>query len=99
MNAMLVGADTLGRIPDVLHKHGIHVLRHLSGRNSAHQRKLDRLPVGIEVLILFTDYLGHNVMRHFRQLASQQKIRIITCRRSICALEQSLAVAGLDQAR
>ena len=95
MNAMLVGADTLGNIPSVLQEHGIQINRHLSGRNSSHQRKLDRLPAGTDLLILFTDFLGHNVMRHFRSLAAEQDIRFIACRRSVCALKQSLTGAGL----
>jgi hypothetical protein len=95
MKAMLVGADTLGNIPDVLDKLGITIQRHVSGRNSAHQRKLDRLPAGTDLLILFTDFLGHNVMRHFRSLALQQKIRFIACRRSACSLKQSLDSAGI----
>uniref|UniRef100_A0A8W7Q3P8 Uncharacterized protein n=1 Tax=Anopheles coluzzii TaxID=1518534 RepID=A0A8W7Q3P8_ANOCL len=66
MNAMLVGADTLGNIPEVLQEFGITIHRHLNGRNSSHQRKSDRLPAGTDLLILFTDFLGHNVMRHFR---------------------------------
>lgn len=97
MNAMLVGADTLGNIPLVLDEYGITIQRHLSGRNSAHQRKLDRLPAGTELLILFTDFLGHNVMRHFRSLASQENVRFIACRRSVCALKQSLSAVGLRE--
>lgn len=95
MNAMLVGADTLGNIPHVLNRFGITIQRHLSGRSSTHQRKLDHLPAGTDLLILFTDFLGHNVMRHFRQLAQESNIRFIACRRSVCALTQSLNGAGL----
>lgn len=95
MNAMLIGADTLGNIPTVLDQFGITIQRHVSGRNSSHQRKLDKLPAGTELLILFTDFLGHNVMRHFRALASQEQVRFIACRRSVCALKQSLNSAGL----
>ncbi|TCW33998.1 hypothetical protein EV669_101540 [Gulbenkiania mobilis] len=97
MNAMLVGADTLGNIPDVLNAYGISIHRHVSGRNSAHQRKPDRLPAGTDLLILFTDFLGHNVMKHFRQLASSENIRFIACRRSVCALKQSLTGVGLSE--
>ena len=97
MNAMLVGADTLGNIPNVLQDFGITIHRHLSGRNSSHQRKVDRLPAGTDLLILFTDFLGHNVMRHFRELAAEENIRFIACRRSVCALKQSLNCAGLAE--
>ncbi|PXX49045.1 MULTISPECIES: DUF2325 domain-containing protein [Aquitalea] len=96
MNAMLVGADTLGNIPEVLQEFGITIHRHLNGRNSSHQRKSDRLPAGTDLLILFTDFLGHNVMRHFRALAAEEQVRFIACRRSVCALKQSLDCAGLS---
>lgn len=96
MNAMLVGADTLGNIPTVLKDAGIHIDRHITGRNSSHQRKADRLPSSIDLLILFTDFLGHNVMRHYRELALEQNIQFIACRRSVCALKQSLTCAGFD---
>jgi len=71
--------DTLGNIPGVLESFGINIHKHLSGRNSSHQRKLDRLPAGTELLILFTDFLGHNVMKHFRQLANEENVRFIAC--------------------
>ena len=96
MNAMLVGADTLGKIPTVLEEAGIRIDRHITGRNSAHQRKADRLPPDIDLLILFTDFLGHNVMRHYRELASENNVRFIACRRSVCALKQSLTCAGFN---
>ncbi|TCP10692.1 hypothetical protein EV683_12048 [Crenobacter luteus] len=95
MKAMLVGADQLGNIPDVLNGFGIDIHRHLTGRNSSHQRKVDRLPAGTDLLILFTDFLGHNVMKHFRELANAENIRFIACRRSVCALKQSLEGCGL----
>ena len=98
MQAMLVGADTLGNIPAVLDGYGIQIHRHLTGRNSSHQRKQDRLPAGTDLLVLFTDFLGHNVMKHFRSLAAQENIRFIACRRSVCALQQSLDNAGFSSA-
>ncbi|WP_308429828.1 DUF2325 domain-containing protein [Paludibacterium paludis] len=94
---MLVGADTLGNIPDVLSGYGITIQRHLSGRNRSHQRKLDRLPAGTDLLILFTDFLGHNVMRHFRELAQEHNIRFIACRRSVCSLKTCLDGAGIGE--
>ena len=89
MNAYLVGADRLGNIPALLAAHGIHINGHTSGRDAAHQRK----PVsvhGADLIILFTDFMGHNVMRNYRKLADQNNIRFIACRRSVCDLQQSL---------
>lgn len=90
MNALLVGADRLGNIPDVLNQFGIHIAAHVSGRESAHQRRSAPLPSGIQMVILFTDFLGHNVMRRFREAASREKVTLVCCRRSVCALQQAL---------
>lgn len=95
MNAMLVGADQLGNIPRTLSEFGIRVNRHVSGRESAHQKKCISLPAGIDLLILFTDFLGHNVMRSFREAAQRDGVRIVCCRRSVCSVKQSLELCGL----
>ncbi|NHQ86516.1 DUF2325 domain-containing protein [Iodobacter sp. HSC-16F04] len=89
MNAYLVGADVLGNIPELLSSYGIKVHKHVSGRNAAHQRKPASLK-GADLLILFTDFLSHNVMRAYRELAHEENIRFVACRRSVCALSQSL---------
>jgi hypothetical protein len=90
MNAIVIGADRLGNIPELLSDWNINITRHITGRHVAHQRKPHGLPRNTELLILFTDFLGHNVMRHFRNLALVQGIPFIACRRSTSCLAQSL---------
>ncbi|ATE59721.1 DUF2325 domain-containing protein [Thauera sinica] len=90
MNALIVGADRLGNIPDVLEEFGIRVAAHVSGRDSSHQRRGASLPAGIQLVILFTDFLGHNVMQRFRDAATREKVMVVCCRRSVCALQQAL---------
>lgn len=90
MNAMLVGADRLGNIPERLAAFGITITRHVSGRNSAHQRRLPALPKDIDLLILFTDFLGHNVMKSFRSQAQADGVRVVACRRSASCLAEEL---------
>ena len=90
MNAMLVGADRLGNIPDRLATFGITITRHVSGRNAAHQRRLPTLPKDIDLLILFTDFLGHNVMKSFRSQAQADGVQVVACRRSASCLTEEL---------
>ncbi|MBI2312466.1 MAG: DUF2325 domain-containing protein [Betaproteobacteria bacterium] len=91
MNAMIVGADRLGNIPDLLGSLGITVVEHVSGRSPSHQRRLNGSPGDIDLLILFTDFLGHNVMKSFRELGKRHGLRVVACRRSASCLIQSLA--------
>lgn len=90
MNALVVGADRLGNIPDVLERFGIRIAAHVSGRDTTHQRRSAPLPSGIGMVILFTDFLGHNVMQRFRDAASREGVQFVCCRRSTCALQQAL---------
>lgn len=91
MNAFVVGADRLGNIPDALTSFGIRITHHVTGRDAAHQRHSVDLPSGTQMLILFTDFVGHNVMRRFRSLARERGIPMVACRRSLSCLIQSIA--------
>lgn len=90
MDALLVGADRLGNIPEVLGGFGIRIAAHVSGRDTSHQRRASALPTGIGMVILFTDFLSHNVMQRFRDAASREGVMFVCCRRSTCALQQAL---------
>ncbi len=94
MKATLVGADRLGNIPQALLARGIDVLRHISAREPAGQRRTKGLPAGTELLILFTDFLNHNAMRTFRRAAEEQGIPVVACRRSVTCLMQCLDRCG-----
>ncbi|HKQ26671.1 MAG TPA: DUF2325 domain-containing protein [Burkholderiales bacterium] len=90
MNAVVVGADRLGNIPDSLADLGIHIERHITGRASAHQRSLAALPKDTQLLILLTDFLNHNAMKSYRNQAQMQGIPVIACRRSSSCLMQAV---------
>ena len=49
-------------------------------------------------MILLTDFLGHNVMKTFRNAAQRGGIRVVACRRSVCSMQQALQ-CGLCPAR
>lgn len=94
VSALIVGADRLGNIPDLLLDHNIAIRHHISGRDPAHQKKSPALPSGTDLVILLTDFLGHNVMKTFRAAAQRAGIRVMTCRRSVCSMQQALDQCG-----
>src|SRR5699024_409609 len=87
----------LGNIPDLLTLHNIKIKQHISGRDPSHQKKSLQLPSGTELLILLTDFLGHNVMKTFRAAAQKSGVRVLVCRRSVCSMKQALSQKGRDQ--
>jgi hypothetical protein len=98
VSAVVVGADRLGNIPELLKFHNIAIRHHISGRDPAHQKKTMQLPSGTQLLILLTDFLGHNVMKTFRLAAQKAGIRVLVCRRSVCSMKQALAQCGYCEA-
>jgi len=94
VSALIVGADRLGNIPDLLRDHNIAIRHHISGRDPAHQKKAPALPSGTDLVILLTDFLGHNVMKTFRMAAQRAGIRVLACRRSVCSMQQALDQCG-----
>ena len=95
MNAIVVGADRLGNIPEALENAGIKISRHITGRSATHQKRPAALPPGTDLLIVFTDFLNHNAMRSYRKCAVAQGIQVVACRRSIsCLMIQLQALLG-----
>src|SRR3546814_162387 len=76
----------------------ITIRHHISGRDPSHQKKTLQLPSGTELLILLTDFLGHNVMKTFRAAAQRAGIRVLACRRSVCSMKQALNQCGYCEA-
>ncbi len=90
MNAMLIGADDPGNIPAVLSGLEIRIAQRVSGRLAAHQHRLPCVPKNIELLIMFTDFIGRNVMRSCHCQGQAQGIPVIVSRRSASCLISSL---------
>ena len=95
ISAVIVGADRLGNIPNLLRDHNIAITHHISGRDPSHQKKTLQLPTGTQMVILLTDFLGHNVMKTFRNAAQRSGIKVVACRRSVCAMQQALEQGGV----
>lgn len=94
VSAVVVGADRLGNIPNLLQLHNINIKQHISGRDSAHQKKNLSLPSGTQLLILLTDFLGHNVMKSFRAAAVRSGVKVVACKRSTCSVRAVLTKEG-----
>lgn len=92
--ALVVGADRLGNIPDLLKTHQIEIHQHINGRETAHQKKVMTLPSGTHLVILLTDFLGHNVMKSFRQAAQRAGVPVLACKRSVSSVHQALTQNG-----
>lgn len=95
---LLVGADRLGNIESVLRERGYGEHMHVKGRKPRMQRRWAGSMGKTRLMVLFTDFLGHNVMRSYRQLAKDNGVPVIACRRSTVSLTLALDRLQGDEA-
>ncbi|MEZ5672116.1 MAG: DUF2325 domain-containing protein [Thiotrichaceae bacterium] len=92
---LVVGADRLGNIEQVLKERGLSDFRHITGRQPKTQKGSAVNKLNPSAIILFTDFVGHNVMSNFRKLAKEQNVPFIACKRTVGDLTRCLDKCGL----
>ncbi len=88
MKALIVGADRLGNIPETLVNHGISDYIHWTGRKKG-MRRLE-IPNEVDMVIVFYDFIEHNITEIVKQKAKQSKIPCIFSRRACSDLSKRL---------
>lgn len=88
MNALLVGADTLGNIPEVLNSYGIDEYTHISGRKKGMRNSI--IPSKVDLVIVFTDFVEHPVLKNIKTQAKESNIPCIYTKRSTTHLSEKL---------
>ena len=94
---IIIGADRLGNIESLLKERGFSDFKHITGRHPKAQKNDPVSTAGAQLMILFTDFVGHNVMRNFRKQAREQQIPFIACKRSVCDLAKNLDKCGFSE--
>ncbi|ARK28604.1 DUF2325 domain-containing protein [Halalkalibacter krulwichiae] len=89
MSALLiVGADHLGAIPKKLESLGFSEIIHVSGRKVQMVKK--EIPTHIDLILVLTDFINHNLTGVLKRKASEQKIPICYAKRSWCSIYQAI---------
>ena len=88
MKALLVGADKLGNIPEALESFGIESYTHWTGRKKG-MRKMD-IPEATDVVIVFTDFIEHNMTKQVKQQAKDMNIPCVYSKRACSDLIHKL---------
>jgi hypothetical protein len=77
---LVVGADHLGTITDKLMSSGFNEIIHLDGRK-VNMVKRD-IPEHIDMILVMTDYVNHNLAKVIKQKAKNQEKPIYFVKRS-----------------
>lgn len=81
MTVLIVGGDRLGNIPDELRKAGVDEIIHWTGRAKSFRNRV--LPKHVDKVILFCDFLNHNLMHNVKRQAKMSRIPITYTRRAV----------------
>lgn len=95
MTAMVIGADYLGAIEGKMRDMGITEIAHIKGRNPGDAKKFN-IPKSAVFVLVFTDYINHNMAKVVKSHAKAQSIPLVYAKRSWCAVERKLAGLGLN---
>ena len=88
MSYVVVGADKLGNIEELLAQKLGEDMIHISGRKK--REATFKLPHTTEGIVVFTDFVNHNLARHIKKEAKRMQVPIIFSKRSIHHLEDTL---------
>ena len=91
MTVLVVGADRLGNIEAFFRKQGYREILHVSGRKASDTAI--RIPSHVHMVVVFTDFVNHNLARVIKAKAKERNIRVIFSKRSCSALAKTFCLA------
>lgn len=89
MSIVIFGGDRLGKIPSLLENHGYRLVQHVSGRKKGDLKKIE-IPNGAEGILVFIDYLNHNLALEVKAAAKRKGIKVVFVKRSWSQIKQVL---------
>ncbi|MBP2636191.1 MAG: hypothetical protein H6Q72_2098 [Firmicutes bacterium] len=94
MTALVIGADYLGAIEQKMRDRGVTEIAHITGRNPGEVKKMS-IPKTAAFVLVFTDYINHNMAKVIKSHAKAQAVPLVYAKRSWSAVEGKLAGIGL----
>lgn len=89
MAVLVVGADRLGNIYNKLCSEMDSEIIHWKGRCNSCSKKC-RIPKNVTKIIVFYDFINHNLMKHIKRHAKKSGVSIKFSRRALSNLDRKL---------
>jgi hypothetical protein len=93
MTVLIVGADKLGNLPLELQQHGCQEVIHWDCRKQAAKKK--EIPKKVDMVVVFHDFIGHEMMNSIKEKAKKLKLPLIFSKRSISDIRKKLILSQL----
>jgi hypothetical protein len=87
---LVVGGDKLGDITKKLQNTGFKNIIHLNGRKIKRSRK--EIPEKIDIILVLTDYINHNLSKVIKKEAQEKAIPIYFSKRSWSSISKELNI-------
>lgn len=88
MRILIVGGDNINMINFHLCEKGFSVVKHISGRKNNH--KSAEIPINIDIIIIFIDYVNHKLSEHIKKEAKRLGIKTVYSKRAWSNIERVL---------
>ena len=94
MSVLVIGGDEITPIKAVLENLGVNNITHWDARKKASSCK-KAIPYKTECVIMLTNFLNHNAMKHYKIEAKKRNIPIVCAKRSVsCIFSEYSKVFG-----
>ncbi|WP_191565494.1 DUF2325 domain-containing protein [Metabacillus idriensis] len=77
---LIAGGDNIEKISMRLEQHGVKVVTHIDGRKP--KLILKEIPSKVDIVLIITDYINHNLSRVVKKKAQEKSIPICFSNRS-----------------
>jgi len=84
MSVLVLGGDKIEPIRQVLMDMGIENIIHWTARNQKNGRKKNKvIPTKVNMVLMLTNFLNHNAMKHYRSEAKSKDLPIVYATRNV----------------
>jgi len=100
MSILILGGDKIDPIRKTLMELGITDIIHWTARNQKNGRKKDKvIPLKVNMVLMLTNFLNHNAMKHYRSEAKSKDLPIVYATRNVECVKEAFikTLSKLDQ--
>lgn len=100
MSVLILGGDKIDPIRKVLMDLGVENIIHWTARNQKNGRKKNKvIPSKVNMVVMLTNFLNHNAMKHYRSEAKSKDLPIVYSTRNVDCVKSEFikVVSELDK--
>lgn len=88
MTVLVVGGDSLGKIPNYLKEQGYKEIIHWTGRSTKDKNK--SIPENLDLVVVLCNYVNHITMNSVKKQAKERAIPMVFSKRAMAYISKSL---------